>query len=317
VLFPTPHDTFLVLALLIAAGKCHEVLILQAFVRPVTPAPLPWNVHRGYTKPMKLTEIIPDGDVLVALEPDELGLRMLPILAAWPQQGNPLQLSQFLFSVIGEGTARSPGQYAGHHRGAEIRLALIEAWAWLQGQALLVQDLRWRDGAFTLSRRARKLAKERDPRRVFKARVLPKDVLHQRIREDVWSLYHRGKYDTAVFEAMKAVEVAVRSAANLDAGLLGVKLMREAFKPQGGPLTDVNAEAGEQVARMELFAGAIGSYKNPHSHRNVALDDPDEAAEIIMLLDTTDRVEDRAAPLPARHCSARTRPEDSLAAQLG
>src|SRR5262249_16812559 len=105
------------------------------------------------------------------------------------------------------------------------------------------------------------------------------------IREDVWSLYHRSKYDTAVFEAMKAVEVAVREAGEMPDSLLGVKLMRTAFapSPNAGPLTDSAVEGGEQVARMVLFAGAIGSYKNPHSHRNVDLDDPDEAAEIIML----------------------------------
>ena len=114
------------------------------------------------------------------------------------------------------------------------------------------------------------------------------------IREDVGALYHRDKYDTAVFEAMKAVEVAVREAIEAPTTLLGVNLMREAFRPApkpetppdakpAGRLTDVTADPGEQVARMELFAGSIGSYKNPQSHRRVALDDPDEAAEIIML----------------------------------
>ena len=67
--------------------------------------------------------------------------------------------------------------------------------------------------------------------------------------------------------------------------------MQNAFK-EGGPLSDATAEKGEIVARMNLFAGAIGSYKNPHSHRNVALDDADETAEIIMLANHLLRIVD-------------------------
>jgi uncharacterized protein (TIGR02391 family) len=61
--------------------------------------------------------------------------------------------------------------------------------------------------------------------------------LHPTIREDVWALYHRGKYDTAVLEAMKAVEVSVRAAAGLTAKDIGAPLMRKAFDPKNGPLT--------------------------------------------------------------------------------
>jgi hypothetical protein len=39
----------------------------------------------------------------------------------------------------------------------------------------------------------------------------------------------------------------------------------------------------ERTALRNLFVGAHGSYKNPHSHRDVQLTDPAEAVEIIML----------------------------------
>ena len=98
--------------------------------------------------------------------------------------------------------------------------------------------------------------------------------------------------DTAVFEAMKAVEVAVRDAGDFTAGDLGRDLMRKAFHPENGPLSDRSAESSEREALSALFAGAIGAYKNPHSHHKVSLDDPDEAAEIILLANHLLRIVD-------------------------
>jgi uncharacterized protein (TIGR02391 family) len=93
----------------------------------------------------------------------------------------------------------------------------------------------------------------------------------------------RNEFDVAVFQATKAVEVAVREASGLPNDLLGMKLMRKAVDPKDGPLTDMQAEEGEKDSRSVLFAGAIGSYKNPHLHRDILLTDPAEAVEIILL----------------------------------
>jgi hypothetical protein len=68
--------------------------------------------------------------------------------------------------------------------------------------------------------------------------------------------------------------------------------MRKAFAPEDGLLADMSTEKAEREARAHLFAGAIGSYKNPQSHRHVALDDPDETAEIIMLANHLLRIVD-------------------------
>ena len=100
--------------------------------------------------------------------------------------------------------------------------------------------------------------------------------------EFVWLLFIRGKYETAVFEAYKEVEVSVRKASGLSGTEIGVKLMRKAFDIQHGFLTDKSSLEGERQALSDLFAGAIGSYKNPSSHRHVILQ-AEEAVEMIML----------------------------------
>jgi uncharacterized protein (TIGR02391 family) len=245
---------------------------------------------------MHLVEIIPDVDAVLALEPDELGFRILRVLGSWSPH-TQLHLRMFIDGALGHAQTPSSGPYPQIRR-SELQEAISEAWFWLIGAALLIPSPQYAGAEIMiLSRRARRLVREADPRRALSARRLPKDALHLKIREDVWQLFHRGKYDSAVFEATKAVEVAVRDAVvgHQCASLLGVKLMRAAFATENGPLTDLSVDPGERTARMELFAGAIGSYKNPHSHRNVALDEADEAAEIIMLANHLLRIVDARA----------------------
>ena len=59
--------------------------------------------------------------------------------------------------------------------------------------------------------------------------------------------------------------------------------MRKAFDANTGPLRDLGVVEAEREARAHLFVGAVGSYKNPQSHRNVSVSDPAEAVELLLL----------------------------------
>lgn len=131
-------------------------------------------------------------------------------------------------------------------------------------------------------RRARRFKDERQFADYATARLLQRDMLHSSIADMAWQSFMRGAYPTAVFEAMREVEIAVRKAAGFGPGEHGVPMIRRAFG-KAGPLTDQSAQEAEQEALAALFAGAIGSYKNPHSHRNVPLESPREAAEVVLL----------------------------------
>ena len=102
-----------------------------------------------------------------------------------------------------------------------------------------------------------------------KGRILPDDLLPPLFAEKVIStLFRRGDHDIAVFQAFKEVEVSVRKAANTKgAGYsdseVGTNLMRKAFHPDTGPLTDKSLVPAEREAEMHLFSGAIGHAKNP------------------------------------------------------
>jgi hypothetical protein len=65
------------------------------------------------------------------------------------------------------------------------------------------------------------------------ARLLPKEILHNKIADRVWGDFMRGEYDSAAFQAMKGVEVAVRTAAGLGNDLVGTKLIARELLASG------------------------------------------------------------------------------------
>lgn len=233
----------------------------------------------------ELIEEFRDAETLLALEPHELGLRILKLIKK-RLNGKRDSISSYN-SVLEVATSGDPSRGTGGfpelHR-KEIQLAVSEAFAWLESAGLLVPEPGQSSGTWlVLSRRASEIGDDKDYERVSLSALIPRSMLHHLLRESVWSSFVRGELDVAVFLAMKQVEVRVREAAGFAETDHGVPMMRSAFHKDSGPLRDPNQNEAEREALMHLFAGAIGSYKNPHSHRNVPLDDPSEAAEIVLL----------------------------------
>jgi uncharacterized protein (TIGR02391 family) len=231
----------------------------------------------------ELTQILPDADALLTMEPEVLGAKMLFLLRKRVNANEHKFHSGNLNSELWHNT-NLPGvshPYPQSKRD-QIDLAIAEAWHWLIAQGLLVPVAHSSDWV-VLTRRALKFQDEQAVATFSVARMLRKEVLQASIANTVWGALMRGEFDVAVFQAMKAVEVAVHEALGKPENLRGVDLMRKAFHVDDGKLTDMNAERGEREACSNLFAGAIGSFKNPHSHRNVSISDPTEAIEAVML----------------------------------
>lgn len=144
---------------------------------------------------------------------------------------------------------------------------------------------------FFVTRRGRDVAQAGDTERLRASARLNLD-LHPKLRDRVRPQFLMGEYELAAFAAMRAVEVRVRERCGYSDSEIGVNLMRHAFGPSG-PLYEEELDSGELRARQELFTGAIGTIKNPTSHREVRYDDPTEASEVVLFADLLMRILDR------------------------
>lgn len=114
---------------------------------------------------------------------------------------------------------------------------------------------------------------EREFRRVVKEyTVLPDTYVHPTIIKKSFSLLNSGEFESAVLQAFKCIETSIRKKIKADAEEVGIKLIRKAFNPDIGELTDYELPKAEREAFANYIAGAFGYYKNPCSHRDVELD---------------------------------------------
>jgi uncharacterized protein (TIGR02391 family) len=150
----------------------------------------------------------------------------------------------------------------------KIENILMEAVDWMVSAGLIAHKADSSNSqSYFVTRRGWRIQTDGDFDDFRKASWLSPQLLHSNIAEKVWPTFIRGKHDTAVFDAFREVEIAVREAGGFDARVIGTDLMRKAFHFEDGPLTDKELPAPEREALSALFAGAIGSYKNPTSHR--------------------------------------------------
>lgn len=105
-------------------------------------------------------------------------------------------------------------------------------------------------------------------------------LLHPLVVQRCEDLFRNHNYEEAIVNAMKLVEVEVRARVHAEPADHGVPLISKAMKSER-PLIVFSKVAAEQDAVHALFRGAIGGFRNPHSHRFVEISDPYKAFECL------------------------------------
>jgi uncharacterized protein (TIGR02391 family) len=230
-------------------------------------------------------------DEIAALLPEELAPQVLADLTAITTNSmdrGRLNIGNYCNSFDGDIHGPMRSQQARE----QTRQSLAEAWSVLATLGFIAPNTDQNSyGWFFVTRRGREAAKSREAfDRGRRAALFPPEMLHQDLRAAAYDALVRGNFQQAVAEAFRVVEVRVRNASRLEG--VGAALMRAAFHEDTGPLRSDAADKGERQALPHLFAGAFGWVRNPASHRDVSMDDVNNALEQLMLASLLLRITD-------------------------
>ena len=137
---------------------------------------------------------------------------------------------------------------------------------------------------------------EREFRRVIKKySVMPESYVHPIIVEKCFSLLSKGEYESAVIQAFKAIETTTRAKIGAPNDMFGERLLKKAFNPDEGVLTNYKIPKAERFAFLNYITGAFSYYRNSSTHRDIELDFVSAFDRIAVASDLLKAIEDAEA----------------------
>lgn len=134
---------------------------------------------------------------------------------------------------------------------------------------------------------------EREFRRVIEKYVLmPESYIHPIIVKKCFSLLKNNEYESAILQAFKAIETAIRKKIKAPPDQFGERLIKLAFNPENGKLTNLKLPKSERFAFCNYITGAFSYYRNPSSHRDIDLDFITAFDKIVVASDLLKAVEE-------------------------
>ena len=224
--------------------------------------------------PKRMKEQFPTVEALMTAAVFDVAGVMLELLSAQPQ-------TQY---VVSRNAISAWAAEYGQGETKELIRALSEAWAWLESNGFIADELSAGIGipGKFVTRAARNVRSRADFLAYARASLLPREILREDLAQVVLPLFLGGHFDAAVGAAFVQLQLFVRRACDYPDGLAGVPLMRRAFHPNDGPLTDREAVPAEREAAMHLFSGAMVYHENAFRHRVVGLSRAAAAASLIL-----------------------------------
>ncbi|MEG4582349.1 TIGR02391 family protein [Microcoleus sp. MON1_C5] len=135
-----------------------------------------------------------------------------------------------------------------------------------------------------------------EPQTSFKFTI---NSLHPKIIQRCQQQFELRQYDDAIFNAMKTVEEEIRARASAAPTDVGVALVSKVMNPNQQPKLIFSSVNAEQEAAHSMYRGAIGSFKNPLSHRFLDTSDPIKTFEILGFASLLMRMLDDATVTPS------------------